>query len=67
MIGIKLTQSSRVMRVTQKIVTFRPLPQSGISLMGDWIVNFNWENLYNATTAHEKAEILQNTLLEKLN
>ena len=51
----------------QKTVTFRPLPQSGISLMGDWIVNFSWENLYRAETAHKKAEIFQNTLMEKLN
>ena len=36
----------------KKTVTFRPLPQSGIRLMGDWIVHHNWEALYSANTAH---------------
>ena len=50
-----------------KTVTFRPLPESGITLMGDWLVNYSWDTLYKEDTAHRKAEILQNTLLEKLN
>ena len=50
-----------------KTVTFRPLPESRITLMGDWLVNYSWDTLYKEDTAHRKAEILQNTLLEKLN
>ena len=51
----------------KKTVTFRPLPESGIRLMGAWLVNHSWDTLYRADTAHRKAEIFQNTLLEKLN
>ena len=51
----------------KKTVKFRPLPQSGITMMGEWIVHHNWETLYSANTAHQKAELLQNTLMEKLN
>ena len=50
-----------------KIVKHRPLPESGIKAMGNWIVNHDWENVFGAITAHEKASIFQSTLLEKLN
>ena len=50
-----------------KIVKHRPLPQSGMQAMGNWIVNHNWDSVLSATTAHEKAAIFQHTLLEKLN
>ena len=49
-----------------KIVKYRPLPESGISDMGKWIVSHDWSAVLNASTAHEKAAILQSTLLEKL-
>ena len=49
-----------------KTVKYRPLPESGIKEMGNWIVNHDWAGVYSATTAHEKAHILQTTLLEKL-
>ena len=52
---------------TKKAVTFRPLPESGISEMGNWIVSYNWDDVFNAETAHAKAEIFQMTLIEKLN
>ena len=44
-----------------------PLPESGIREMGKWIVSFNWQQVYEAETAHQKAELFQNILLEKLN
>ena len=50
-----------------KIVKHRPLPESGIKAMGNWIVTYNWEGVFGAITAHEKAAIFQSTLLEKLN
>ena len=50
-----------------KTVKFRPLPESGIREMGKWIVSFNWQQVYEAETAHQKAELFQNILLEKLN
>ena len=49
-----------------KTVKYRPLPETGIKEMGNWIVNHNWAGVYSATTAHEKANIFQTTLLEKL-
>ena len=50
-----------------KIVKFRPLPQSGIAEMGNWIVSHDWTEVLTATTAHEKASLLQSIMLEKLN
>ena len=47
--------------------TFRPLPESGIRAMGNWIVSHKWNDVFSAASAHEKAQILQNTLMEKLN
>ena len=51
---------------TKKTVTHRPLPESGIRNMGNWIVNYSWEAVLAAQTAHEKAAIFQTVLLEKL-
>ena len=48
-------------------VKFRPLTDSGIRLLGQWIQKQTWENLLSAESAHEKAEILQNTLMEQIN
>ena len=50
-----------------KQVTFRPLPESGLSMFSDWIKSQNWDLIYQAATAHEKAEKLQNLLLDQLN
>ena len=49
-----------------KIVKYRPLPESGVREMGSWIVNHDWEAVFGAKTAHDKAEVFQATLLEKL-
>ena len=51
----------------KKEVTYRPLPESGLAQFGDWIKSQKWEEILGATTAHEKAESLQNLLLENLN
>ena len=48
-------------------VTFIPLPKSGISRMGDWITKFNFEEIYKAENAYDKAELLQKNLLTQLN
>ena len=52
---------------TKKAVKYRPLPESGIRNMGNWIVNYNWSAVLEAKTAHEKAQIFQSILLENLN
>ena len=51
----------------KKTVTFRPLPQSGIHLMGQWITSHDFTEVYDAITAHEKAEIIQQLLITQLN
>ena len=50
-----------------KTVTFRPLTESGLFQFGVWVKAQNWESVFSATTAHEKAKIIQNLLLENLN
>ena len=50
-----------------KTVTFRPLTESGLESFGNWIISQNWENVYGAISAHEKAEKLQNMLIAALN
>ena len=48
-------------------VKFRPITDSGIQSFGKWIQKQSWENIFDAQSAHEKAEILQTMLMEKLN
>ena len=43
----------------KKVVTFRPLPKSGIADMGKWIVTEKWDCVTTAESAHEKASALQ--------
>ena len=50
-----------------KTVNYRPLPESGIKAIGNWIVNHDWCTVLNAKSAHDKAAIFQSKLLEKLN
>ena len=50
-----------------KIVKYRPLPESGIKLLGNWITHYDWQNVYSATSVHDKASALQKTLLEMMN
>ena len=53
-------------RKVYKTVTFRPLPESGLFQFGVWLQTQKWESVLSATTAHEKAKILQNLLMENL-
>ena len=50
-----------------KVITFRPLPESGLLQLKQWLQTETWQLLYLKETAHEKAELLQTTLLEKIN
>ena len=50
----------------KRLVTFRPLPESGIRKMGVWIQQQTWREIYRCPDVHLKAEILQNMLKEKL-
>ena len=60
------TLNNRSARSKRK-VKIRPLPESGLTKFGNWIKEQNWQNVYDATTAHEKAYIFQAELLNKLN
>jgi hypothetical protein len=50
----------------QKLITFRPLPESGMLLVEQCLQSETWQQLYQSETAHEKAEMFHKTLLEKL-
>ena len=49
-----------------RLVTFRPLPQSGIDRMGRWIQQQTWEEIYKCHDIDLKAVIFQNMIKEKL-
>ena len=53
------------MRYTRK-VKVRPFPESGMQKMKEWFISETWAEVYAATSAHEKAHIFQNKLIEKL-
>ena len=40
-------------------VKFRPMPQSGIEMFQNWLINETWEDVYQSESAHEKASIFQ--------
>ena len=50
----------------RKVVTFRPLPESGLVLFGEWLKKQTWDKVKGATTDHEKADKFQNLLLDSL-
>ena len=52
---------------TKRTVKFRPLSESGIAKFKDWLKELSWEKLYLAKNIHQKAEILQETLITALN
>ena len=60
------TLNNRPARTKRKVI-IRPLPESGLAEFRTWISKHSWENVYNAVTAHSKAEIFQTELLETLN
>ena len=47
-----------------KEVSYRPLPESGLLLFGNWLKSQSWDTVSMSETAHEKAKNLQNLLLE---
>ena len=49
-----------------RLVTFRPLPKSGIDRLGRWIQQQAWEEIYQCEDASNKAELLQLMLKTKL-
>ena len=51
---------------SKREVTFRPFPESGLIKMKQWFEAQQWENVTNATSAHEKAALLQSTCMDAL-
>ena len=51
---------------TKREVTFRPLPESGLNKLKEWVDYEKWANVTNAVTAHEKASILETTCIKAL-
>ena len=47
-------------------ILVRPMKESGIELFGHWINSQAWNEVFEAETVDEKAEVFQNLLLEKL-
>ena len=47
-------------------VTVRPIPESGILKMKEWFVDQSWEEVYQAESAHVKAEVFQQILIKAL-
>jgi len=43
------------------------LPESGIVKFRQWLIDKEWNSVYLAESAHEKAKIFQTILVNKLN
>ena len=65
--GLLFTVQSDHPKPQQKIITFRPLPESGMLEFKQWLQCEAWSELYALETAHEKADLFHQTLFEKLN
>ena len=52
-------------RETRKIKV-RPMPESGVLKMKKWFIDQDWKDVYNAESAHDKAAIFQQMLMEAL-
>ena len=50
-----------------KTLTIRPILQSAIDQMGNWIIQQNWVSVYDANDANEKVQIFEKILYEKFN
>ena len=51
----------------QRIINYRPLPESGMIQFKSWLQTEPWHEIYKNENAHLKAELFQNKLLLKLN
>ena len=51
-------------RITKQIKV-RPIPESGIIKMRNWLIDESWADVFKAESAHQKAEIFQKILIQK--
>ena len=49
-----------------KTVTFRPIPDSGLSSFSKWLISYSWDKLYRLKTVDEKAELFHSILYEQV-
>ena len=49
-----------------RTVRIRPFPESGMVKMKKWMIDEQWEQVYQAESAHKKAEIFHQMLIKKL-
>ena len=59
------TINNKCVRETRK-VKVRPFPGSGMIRMKEWFIDETFEPVFQAVSAHDKAEIFQKMLIEKL-
>ena len=57
--------NNKCLRQTREIKV-RPFPQSGITRMREWFIDYQWNEVFEVNSAHEKAKTFQNTLIKKL-
>ena len=50
-----------------KIIRYRPLPQSSLSQLGQWIVSQPWDSLNDDLSPTEQAKVFEESLTNKLN
>ena len=46
-------------------VEFRPVPESGLAIFREWLVKYDWSELYKSNNINFKAEYFQKILLDK--
>ena len=59
------TVNNKCVRET-RTVRVRPFPESGMVKMKKWMIDEQWEQVYQAESAHKKAEIFHQMLIKKL-
>ena len=52
---------------TFRTITVRPLPQSGINKLVEWMIQVDWTDVTELESTNEKAEELQKKVLDKVN
>ena len=52
---------------TSRFVKVQPLTESGLSKFQDLFIEQNWDQVFKADSAHEKAQIFQDLILSKFN
>ena len=49
-----------------RTIKVRPFPESGFLKFKEWLIDESWETVYKAESAHQKAKLFQNLLVQKM-